>query len=158
MPGPTESRNAAQGDPARIALVLAGGAARGAYEVGVTHYLLEDVSRALGREVPLDLLCGTSVGAINACFLAAHAGEPRRRAQRMVQVWEGLRIADVVRPGVSETFGVVRRLFSGAIPRIGPGSDKHGGILDPTGLQRVVATAVPFAKIEENLRAGILQA
>ncbi len=158
MQGPTESRNDPPGDVPRIALVLAGGAARGAYEVGVIHYLLEDVSRALGREVPLDILCGTSVGAINACFLAAHAGEPRRRAQRMIQVWEGLRIAHVVRPDISETFGLVRRMFSSAIPKVGPGSDRHGGVLDPTGLQRIVATAIPFAKIEDNLRAGFVQA
>ena len=65
----------------RVALVLAGGAARGAYEVGVIKYLLEDVSRALGRPIPLDVICGTSVGALNACGLAAFADEdPKARA------------------------------------------------------------------------------
>ncbi len=43
----------------RIALVLAGGAARGADEVGVVHHLVHQVAESLGREVPLDILCGT---------------------------------------------------------------------------------------------------
>ncbi|KYF71374.1 hypothetical protein BE17_02140, partial [Sorangium cellulosum] len=64
---PASTRN---GRAPKIALVLAGGAARGAYEVGVVQHILEEVSRDLGREVPLDILCGTSVGAINVCGLA----------------------------------------------------------------------------------------
>ena len=43
-----------------VGLVLAGGSARAAYEVGVVRYILEDVARALGRDVPIDILCGTS--------------------------------------------------------------------------------------------------
>ena len=58
----------------RVALVLAGGAARGAYEVGVVQYLLEDVAAALGRDVPLDILCGTGGGA------QRRPGGVRRRA------------------------------------------------------------------------------
>ena len=50
----------------RVALVLAGGAARGAYEVGVVEHIVEEVSKDLGRDVPLDILCGTSIGALNA--------------------------------------------------------------------------------------------
>ena len=53
------------------ALVLAGGGARGAYEAGVIAYLLGELPRRLGRAPKLDLLLGTSVGAIHACFLAA---------------------------------------------------------------------------------------
>ena len=40
------------------ALVLAGGAARGAYEVGVVDYILHDVARAIGKTPDLDILCG----------------------------------------------------------------------------------------------------
>ena len=34
--------------PGRVALVLAGGAARGAYEVGVLQYIVRDIARAVG--------------------------------------------------------------------------------------------------------------
>jgi NTE family protein len=137
----------------RIALVLAGGAARGAYEVGVVEHILEEVSRSLGRPVPIDILCGTSVGAINACALAAFADEPKTRAARLVRQWSHLRIPHVVRVDSSEVWATFRAML-GRPPSI----DHKGGILDPTGLQRVVAAGIPFAKITENLRAGRLHA
>ena len=56
-----------------IGLILAGGAARGAYEVGVVEHIVEKVAADLGYDPPLDILCGTSVGAVNVCALAAYA-------------------------------------------------------------------------------------
>jgi predicted acylesterase/phospholipase RssA len=55
------------------ALVFSGGGARGAYEAGVIHYLLDEFPKRLGRPISFDILCGTSVGAVHACFLAATA-------------------------------------------------------------------------------------
>jgi len=51
--------------------VLSGGGSRGAYEAGIIHYLRTDLAKRLGRHVPIDIVSGTSVGAINAAFLAA---------------------------------------------------------------------------------------
>jgi NTE family protein len=136
---------------AQIALVLAGGAARGAYEVGVIQHLLDQVPRTLGREIPIDIVCGTSVGAINACHLAAHAHEPHTRASLLVRAWESLRIAHVIRPDTGEMFGMIRGLF-GMGARAA--AQRKGALLDPTGLQRIVATVIPFHKIADNLRAG----
>ena len=124
----------------RVALVLAGGAARGAYEVGVVSYVLEEVSRALGREVPLDILCGTSVGALNVSALAAFADEPRGRAQRLVDVWRALRVGDLVRPDL-------RGLLAGS-----------RALLDTSGLERLVADRIPFARIGDNLARGLVSA
>jgi NTE family protein len=63
---------------------LAGGAARGAYEVGVVMHILTEVVKDIGRQVPFDILCGTSVGAINACTLATHADQPLGRGEILV--------------------------------------------------------------------------
>ena len=60
-------------------MVLAGGGARGAYEIGVLIYLREKLSKRLGRDVPLDILAGTSVGAINAAFIASTMDQPKIR-------------------------------------------------------------------------------
>lgn len=139
--------------PPRIALILAGGAARGAYEVGVVQHILEEVSRDLGRPVRFDIYCGTSVGAINACALAAFSHLPaEQQAERLTHQWERLRVGHVVRVDTGEVFGVVRSLFG----RIRHGD--RGGVLDPTGLERIVATAIPWPKIGENIRAGHLDA
>jgi NTE family protein len=94
--------------PPRLALVLAGGAARGAYEVGVVQYILDEVRRSLGRPPPIDILCGTSVGAINACALAASADIPEHRAARMVRNWTQLRIGHVLRFDPGELISILR--------------------------------------------------
>jgi NTE family protein len=136
----------------RIALVLAGGAARGAYEVGVVQYILEDIARELGRPLPIDILCGTSVGAINACFLAG-AAEDEQRARRLARHWTRMRVAHVVRVD----HGHVWQTFRGLLGRPTSGR-RQGGLLDPAGLGRLVATAIPFGRISENLRQRRLEA
>lgn len=55
-----------------VALVLAGGGARGAYEIGVLSVLLP----ALEEDERPDIIIGTSVGAINIAYLAANADQP----------------------------------------------------------------------------------
>ncbi|HEX9508510.1 MAG TPA: patatin-like phospholipase family protein, partial [Myxococcales bacterium] len=54
----------------KTGIVLGGGGARGSYEAGVISYFRDELEPELGRELRLDVLTGTSVGAIHACFLA----------------------------------------------------------------------------------------
>ncbi len=143
--------------PARVGLVLAGGAARGAYEVGVVQYILEDVARALGRDVPVDVLSGTSAGSINSVMLAAHADKPRARGAMLANKWTSLGLTDVVRPSPGEFL----RLFGGLFGRAGnpdarPG--RRGGIFDPSGVEEIVKSAVHFPDIRENMKKGHLSA
>lgn len=151
------------GGVARTALVLAGGAARGAYEVGVVEHVLKHVAADLGRPVRFDVLCGTSVGALNACGLAAYADEPPAVvADRLVAIWSSLDIRELVRPDVRGVLGLGGR-FLGRAPRAeepSPGRPpaREGGFLDPTGLERLVEKAVPFARIGDHLAAGHLDA
>ena len=69
------------------ALVLSGGGARGAYEAGVLCFLFEELPKTLGHAPRIDLVSGTSVGAIHACFVAAtaHQGEERGAQLRGVR-------------------------------------------------------------------------
>jgi NTE family protein len=148
-----EARESPRG---KTALVLAGGAARGAYEVGVVDYVLKDVARAIGRDVPIDILCGTSAGAINACFLAAHADAPTARADRLRARWLELRIEEVVRPSTSEIFGMIGSLFGRKRRPPGPADERRGGLLDPAGIESIVSGQIPFERIGEHMRAGRL--
>jgi NTE family protein len=145
------------GRPHHTALVLAGGAARGAYEVGVVRHVLEDVAHSLGRDVPIDLLCGTSVGAINVCALAAWADEPRKRAARLESHWTSLTVSDVVRFDRAEIVDMLRGLV-GRPRGLNAGETRRGGMFDPRGLEAVIARAIPFERIPEQLRAGRLKA
>jgi NTE family protein len=136
------------------ALVLAGGAARGAYEVGVVDYLMGEVARTIGRPPNLDILCGTSVGAINACVIAAHLRDPAECLRVLVQEWGGLRLEEIVRANTAELV----RVFGGLIGRNGASSPpaRRGGFLDPRGIEGIVVRAVPFEQIEANLASGHL--
>jgi NTE family protein len=128
----------------RVALVLAGGAARGAYEVGVVQYVLEEVGAALRRDVRFHILCGTSVGALNACGLAAWAHEGKGAAKRMLDVWHSLKLDSLVRTDVRSVLGALR-LRATDVPA------REGGILDPSGIEAVVRESIPFERIDENI-------
>ena len=67
----------------RRALVLSGGGSKGAFEVGVLQRLMGD------EQVDYDLLCGTSVGAINAAYVAqTPLGKPREAAAKLRALWD----------------------------------------------------------------------
>lgn len=75
-----------------LALVLSGGGARAAYQVGFLRFL--------ARQFPdfsPDILTGVSAGAINAAFLAAHAGNFRQRVDALANLWANLRTEDIFR-------------------------------------------------------------
>lgn len=78
-----------------LAIVLSGGGARAAYQVGVL--------RALAAEFPHlrpDILTGVSAGAVNAAFLAAHTGSFGETVDRLGTLWAGLQMEDVFRVDV----------------------------------------------------------
>ena len=79
----------------KIGLILTGGGARAAYQVGV----LKAVAELLGepRESPFAILCGTSAGAINAAALAIHADDFGESVRHLVGVWEGFHCHQVYR-------------------------------------------------------------
>src|SRR3954470_24491392 len=82
----------------RVAVVLPGGGARGAYEVGALSVLLPLLEARGERPV---ILCGTSVGALNAAALGGTADPPAAEAvASLEEQWRGLRKGDVIRPVV----------------------------------------------------------
>ncbi|RQO34084.1 Patatin [Herminiimonas sp. KBW02] len=94
-------------DKKKIGLVLTGGGARAAYQVGV----LEAVSTILceagwaPEKNPYDIICGTSAGAINATALACHVDDFCPGLQRIVHVWENFTAEQVYR---ADSLGVLR--------------------------------------------------
>ena len=78
-------------DEGRAALVLTGGGARAAYQVGVLVAIRELRGKRPGN--PFPILCGTSAGAINAVALAVHAGDFGRAVLHIQRVWRSLHVA-----------------------------------------------------------------
>ena len=78
--------------PTKRAIVLSGGGARGAYEAGALRFLLQEFPKRSGLSVDFDIVSGTSVGAIHACFLAATAELGAERGELLTNIWEDLRV------------------------------------------------------------------
>jgi NTE family protein len=141
------------GGAPKVGLVLAGGAARGAYEVGVLEHIVEHVSKELGYDVPLDILCGTSVGAINACTMAAYADEPRGRVARMASVWSALKIDQLLVARTGGTYGLFRALLGRRVPAL-----EQGSVFEAEPLAHILGNAIPFERIDGHLRSGRISA
>jgi len=92
---------------AETGLILTGGGARAAYQVGV----LDAISQILlehgwaPETNPFGIICGTSAGAINATALACRADHFRESVDAIVQVWENFEVAQVYR---ADSLGVIR--------------------------------------------------
>lgn len=78
----------------RAALILPGGGARGAYQVGVLKAI--DEINGGGRN-PFPVICGTSAGAINAAVLASHAHEFAHGVDRLERFWSTMVCSRVYR-------------------------------------------------------------
>jgi NTE family protein len=77
---------------ADLAIVMGGGAARGAYQVGV---LCEITNRY--PELRVSILTGVSTGAINAVYLANHPGILRERVHSLAEMWSELEVEEIFR-------------------------------------------------------------
>jgi NTE family protein len=140
----------------KTGLVLAGGAARGAYEAGVLSYLREEFEPQLGRPLKLDILAGTSVGAIHACYLAATNHEPLQQARGLIAHWQAMKVEEVLRCSYSDIFRIMRESFSKPSPN--SRDVQYGGLVDPRGLRALVGRGIPWLQIGRNLRRGHLDA
>ena len=87
-------------------LVLTGGGARAAYQVGVLKAIAQ-IRRESGAPSanPFPVIAGTSAGAINAAALACRADTFDAAVDGLVQVWENFRAGQVYR---TDSFGVIR--------------------------------------------------
>jgi NTE family protein len=91
----------------KTGLILSGGGARAAYQVGVLQ-AVGAILREAGwssRRNPFDIICGTSAGAINATALACHADNFGQGIRKIQHVWENFEVEQVYR---ADSLGVIR--------------------------------------------------
>ena len=80
-------------DPGQLGLVLTGGGARSAYQVGVLKGIAEVLRR--GSACPFPIITGTSAGAVSAVALASDAAHFRRSVLAIERVWRDFRVHQV---------------------------------------------------------------
>ena len=145
------------GTPSR-AIVLSGGGARGAYEAGVLRFILDELPKRTGITPHFDILCGTSVGAIHACFLAATADESENRGQRLVEIWDRMKVHEIFNFTTRDFFRLPRRMLG--VKRVaqqlreGQRPDRLYGLLDTEPLERLVLQSIPWRGIRRNIRTN----
>ncbi len=141
--------------PAETALILPGGGARAAYQVGALRALARLTPR--GRPLPFPVLCGTSAGAINAVTLAAHADDFRLGVARLVRWWRRVRTGDVYDTDLAQLSRHGMRWLAGVLTGR-PGPDEAASMLDNGALGGLLRDAIDFGRIDANLRSGALHA
>jgi NTE family protein len=130
-----------------IGLVLAGGGARGAYEVGVLSVLLPWLEHRHGQRP--DVIVGTSVGALNAAYLAANGREATATlVQNGCRIWREIRYRDVLAPLASpgELRAAGRLALSFVLEAVAPYA-----LLDPTPLAGTLPRLIDFDEIHRNV-------
>jgi NTE family protein len=142
----------------KLALVMGGGGARAAYQVGVL--------KAIARRAPklaIPILTGVSAGAINTAFLASRTGDLDQRIERLEELWLSLTVDKVFQ---SDSFSLLRtasrwgvRLISGS-SRLTP---RPRGMVDTQPLREFLRVALDapddrMLGIRDNLKSGGLHA
>ncbi|HSM09822.1 MAG TPA: patatin-like phospholipase family protein [Gemmatimonadota bacterium] len=147
------SRRANETAPNHTALVLSGGGARGAYQVGVLRYIAE--RRPFAR---FPILTGVSAGAINASFLAGHPDAFGGAVDALCERWLSLSTARVFRTDMPSLAGnaikVLLNLGSGGSP-LAPGVQ---GLVETAPLRHFLDGLIDPDAIAANIDAGRLRA
>ena len=146
-------------------LVLSGGGARAAYQVGVLRTIAalrrQYASDSAKRRNPYGVICGTSAGAINAAALACSADQFDAGVEMVAQVWENFSAEQVYR---SDSLGVIR---SGAqwLTMLSVGwliarwrRARPRSLLDNKPLAELLQRMVPLERLPEMLAKRHLQA
>ena len=87
----------------KIGLILTGGGARAAYQVGVLKAIAEILPRSARN--PFSIISGTSAGAINAVTLAVNAGRFRQGVQYLLSFWNHAQVDHIYRADPLGVFG-----------------------------------------------------
>lgn len=139
-----------------VAIVLSGGGARAAYQVGLLRCVAEMVPDYRFR-----IITGVSAGAVNAACLASHPGGIKPATERLCRLWGGLTVDRVFR---TDALALARNVLRWGI-RLTSGGARIGaevqGLLDPSPLAALLRDELEtrdgeIVGIARNLEAGKL--
>jgi NTE family protein len=147
----------------KTGLILTGGGARAAYQIGV----LQAISEILWEEGwpparnPFQIICGTSAGAINATALACRADNFGEGVQKLLDVWSNFEANQVYR---ADSLGVIRSgarwlslLSFGWLLRKWRAAPPQS-LLDNTPLVNLLHRMLDLPRLDNCLQEGLLHA
>lgn len=145
-------------DAGDLGLVMGGGGARAAYQVGFLRALADWYP---DLEVPY--ITGVSAGAINAAHLAGHHGSFRQAAEELASLWANLRVENVFQVGATSLFSIVLRWGLRLVSGGRGGVPEVRGLVDTAPLRRFLTDVYhsvdgELTGIGANIREGRLRA
>lgn len=152
---PTATRAAG---PRDLGLVMGGGGAQAAYQVGLLRFIARSFP-----ELRVPYVTGASAGAINAALLASHHGNFLQSVRELSQLWSNLTVADVfnvdVRSLTLNGFRWLRQLASGGMG----GAPRVRGLVDTQPLRHYLTEVLhavdgELTGVRYNLERGRLKA
>ena len=144
-----------QSDSIRTALVLPGGGARGAFQVGVLKALAELLPKSSPN--PFPIISGTSAGAVNSVVLASRAERYRTAIAELEQVWAHFRCHQVYKTDhMTMLKSSLHWLTSIVLGGWLVGTPKS--LLDNAPLRELLSRNVHFPRIQQSIDNGYLEA
>jgi len=139
----------------KLAIVMTGGGARAAYQIGVLKAITELLPA--GAPSPFSIICGTSAGAINAASLAAKSDHFRNAVRRMHFVWSNFTSDQVFR---TDIFGILKTGGHWMLSMMLGGLGKHSPIylLDRTPLRKLLEKYIDSGMFQMAIDKNILHA
>lgn len=139
----------------KIALLLSGGGARGAYQIGVLKAIASFYPRNHG--LPFPILCGTSAGAMNTTALGCYASCFHLGVKKLDWIWRNMKTDQIYR---SDFIHVSRYMFNNVTKwmRSDLHSNRPTSLLDNQPLRQLLIRVIPFARLERNISQGYLHA
>lgn len=139
---------------AEVALVLTGGGARAAYQVGALRAISEFRRRGT---CPFSIFAGVSAGAINATSIASGADEFPVATERLTEIWRALSPDRVYRTDARKLIAIgskwIKDLSSGGML----GSSQINYLLDTSPLRALLAETMPISRLSQLFRSGVLR-
>jgi NTE family protein len=132
--------------PAKTALILSGGGARGAYQVGVLKGLAEILPEKI--KSPFRILSGASAGAINCSKLASEIENFGVSVEKLVYLWSKISADQVFKTD----FLSLNRFSLGLF-----GEKKLNSLLDTAPLKELILKSCDFDKISQNLDQDVIE-
>lgn len=139
----------------RLGLVMTGGGARAAYQVGVARALYEILKK---DKHLFDVITGNSAGAINSTYLAAHSQDWDTGTENLVSLWRSLkpqviydlRARSITEIGMKWVGGTV---FGGMTSK----GSHINHLLDTSPLKKLLKREIDFDHINNNIKSGSLR-
>jgi len=141
----------------RVGLILTGGGARAAYQVGVLKAIAEFLPRR--ARSPFPVICGTSAGALNAATLAINAKSFSMGVQYLVNTWKNFHANQIYRTDVVGVFNNSILWFAGVVfNMVGINRLTRVSLLDNSPLVEFLDEMLPCERIQESIDSGVLHA